>query len=75
MARATGIPVERLSAGEGARLLHAEEELSRRVVGQARAVSAVASALRIARAGLTAEHRLDNGIVDLCRERAMADLT
>ncbi len=57
VARATGIPVERLREGEGGRLLRAEAELARRVVGQPAAVAAVAAALRIARAGLASERR------------------
>ena len=48
----TGIPVERLAGEESERLLHLEEELHRRVVGQDEAVSAVAQAIRRARAGL-----------------------
>ncbi len=48
----TGIPVERLAAEESERLLHLEEELHGRVVGQDEAVVAVAQAIRRARAGL-----------------------
>jgi len=48
----TGIPVERLAGEESERLLHLEDELHRRVVGQDEAVHAVAQAIRRARAGL-----------------------
>ena len=48
----TGIPVKRLQMEESERLLHLEEELHRRVVGQEAAVTAVAKAIRRARAGL-----------------------
>ena len=47
----TGIPVSRLMEGEVEKLLHMEERLHQRVVGQDEAVSAVANALRRARAG------------------------
>ena len=49
----TGIPVSRLLQGEVDKLLHMEEHLHERVVGQDEAVSAVANALRRARAGLS----------------------
>jgi ATP-dependent Clp protease ATP-binding subunit ClpC len=48
----TGIPVSKLLEGEAERLLHLEEELHKRVVGQDEAVSAVSEAIRRARAGL-----------------------
>ena len=48
----TGIPTERLTEREADRLLHLEDELHRRVVGQDEAVSAVSRAVRRARAGL-----------------------
>ncbi len=48
----TGVPVSRLMEGEIEKLVHMEERLHRRVVGQDEAVSAVASALRRSRAGL-----------------------
>jgi ATP-dependent Clp protease ATP-binding subunit ClpB len=48
----TGIPAGRLLEGESAKLLRMEELLSARVVGQARAVEAVADAVRRARAGV-----------------------
>ncbi len=48
----TGIPVSRLMEGEAEKLLHMEERLHRRVVGQDEAVQAVSNAVRRARAGL-----------------------
>ncbi|MEL7608584.1 MAG: ATP-dependent Clp protease ATP-binding subunit [Bacillota bacterium] len=48
----TGIPVKQLTQDEGEKLLHLEEKLHERVVGQEEAVSAVARAIRRARAGL-----------------------
>jgi ATP-dependent Clp protease ATP-binding subunit ClpC len=48
----TGVPLSRLSEEEGARLLKLEERLHARIVGQEEAVSAVAKAIRRARAGL-----------------------
>jgi ATP-dependent Clp protease ATP-binding subunit ClpB len=52
VARWTGIPVSRLLEGEVEKLLHMEERLHERVVGQDEAVEAVATALRRSRAGL-----------------------
>jgi ATP-dependent Clp protease ATP-binding subunit ClpB len=52
VARWTGIPVSRLLEGETEKLIHMEERLHQRVVGQDDAVSAVANALRRARTGL-----------------------
>ena len=52
VAKWTGIPVEKMLEGEQSRLSHMEERLRQRVVGQAEAVSAVAAAVRRARAGL-----------------------
>jgi ATP-dependent Clp protease ATP-binding subunit ClpB len=49
----TGVPVSRLLEGEVEKLLHMEERLHERVIGQEEAVSAVANALRRARAGLS----------------------
>lgn len=48
----TGIPVSRLMQGEMEKLVHMEEALSKRVVGQGDALRAVANAVRAARAGL-----------------------
>jgi ATP-dependent Clp protease ATP-binding subunit ClpB len=52
VARWTGIPVDRLLEGETEKLIHMEERLHLRVIGQDEAVSAVANALRRARTGL-----------------------
>lgn len=49
----TGIPVGRLLQGETEKLLHLETELSHRLVGQKRAVRAVADAVRRSRAGIS----------------------
>lgn len=48
----TGIPAQELTAQEGERLLHLEEELHRRIVGQEEAVHAVSRAMRRSRVGL-----------------------
>ena len=53
----SGVPVTQLTQEESKRLLNLEEELHRRVVGQSRAVKAVAKAIRRGRAGLKEEHR------------------
>ena len=53
----TGIPVNKLMEGERERLVRMDEELHRRVVGQERAVSAVAAAIRRSRAGLQDPNR------------------
>ncbi|WP_353814967.1 ATP-dependent Clp protease ATP-binding subunit [Agromyces sp. SYSU T00266] len=53
IAQWTGIPVGRLMQGETEKLLHLEQELGRRVIGQRRAVEAVADAVRRARAGVS----------------------
>jgi len=52
VAKWTGIPVSRLMEGEIEKLVHMEERLHRRVIGQDEAVSAVSAALRRSRAGL-----------------------
>jgi len=55
--RWTGIPVDRLLEGETEKLVHMEERLHQRVVGQDAAVEAVANALRRARTGLQDPNR------------------
>jgi ATP-dependent Clp protease ATP-binding subunit ClpB len=57
VARWTGIPVSRLVEGETEKLIHMEERLHQRVVGQDEAVEAVANALRRARTGLQDPNR------------------
>ena len=52
IAKATGIPVAKMLQGEREKLLHLEEELHSRVVGQEEAISAVSDAIRRSRAGL-----------------------
>ena len=48
----TGVPVQRMTEGESERLLHLEDILHQRVIGQGEAISAVSRAIRRARAGL-----------------------
>lgn len=48
----TGVPVQNLKKSDSERLLHLEEELHKRVIGQEEAVHAVAKAIRRARAGM-----------------------
>ena len=57
VSRWTGVPVERMLEGEKEKLLHMEEKIGERVVGQAEAVKAVSTAVRRARAGLQDPHR------------------
>ncbi|MFM8545036.1 MAG: ATP-dependent Clp protease ATP-binding subunit [Vulcanococcus sp.] len=52
VARSTGIPVQRLLAGERQKLLELEQRLAERVIGQPEPVAAVAAAIRRARAGM-----------------------
>lgn len=52
VSRATGIPVSRMMQGEREKLLHMEEALHQRVVGQQEAIGAVSDAIRRSRAGL-----------------------
>jgi ATP-dependent Clp protease ATP-binding subunit ClpB len=53
----TGIPVDKMLEGEQERLLHMEERLHHRVIGQDQAVQAIANAVRRARAGLQDPNR------------------
>jgi ATP-dependent Clp protease ATP-binding subunit ClpB len=57
VARSTGIPIQRLLAGERQKLLELELRLGERVIGQPEAVAAVAAAIRRARAGMQAPTR------------------
>jgi len=52
VSRWTGIPVSRMMQSEREKLLHLEEELHKRVIGQEEAITAVADAVRRSRAGL-----------------------
>ena len=57
VSRWTGVPVDRMLEGEKEKLLRMEEQLGKRVIGQAEAVKAVSTAVRRARAGLQDPHR------------------
>lgn len=57
VAAATGIPVAKMMQGEREKMLHMEEKLHERVVGQDEAVRAVANAVRRSRAGLSDPNR------------------
>ncbi len=57
VAKWTGVPVARLMEGEIEKLVHMEERLHQRVIGQDEAVSAVSAALRRSRAGLSDPNR------------------
>ena len=57
VSRWTGIPVKKMAQSEKEKLLHLEEELHRRVVGQEDAIRAVADAVRRSRAGLNDPRR------------------
>lgn len=57
VAKWTGIPLQNLTQSDSERLLHLEDELHKRVVGQEEAVHAVAKAIRRARSGMKDPHR------------------
>ena len=57
VAKATGVPVTRLMESESAKLVHLEELLHQRVIGQEAAVESVANAIRRSRAGLSDPNR------------------
>ena len=57
LSRWTGIPVTALTQDEASRLLHLEDALHRRVIGQKTAVHSIAAAIRRSRAGLQEENR------------------
>ncbi|EGP91474.1 unnamed protein product [Zymoseptoria tritici ST99CH_1E4] len=57
VAKATGIPVTKLMAGELEKLIHLEDTLRQSVRGQDEALTAVANAVRMQRAGLSGENR------------------
>ena len=57
VSRWTGIPLSKLMEGETEKLIHLEEQLHQRVVGQGEAVAAVSNAVRRSRAGLSDPHR------------------
>ena len=53
----TGVPITSINQDEGAKLLHMEDELHKRVISQATAISALARAIRRSRAGLKSPNR------------------
>ncbi|MEW1823533.1 ATP-dependent chaperone ClpB [Arthrobacter sp. NPDC080031] len=53
----TGIPAGRMLQGESQKLLHMEEEIGKRLIGQSKAVAAVSDAVRRARAGISDPNR------------------
>ena len=57
VAKMTGIPLYKLEEEESKKLLHMEEALHKRVIGQEEAITAVSKAIRRARAGLKGERR------------------
>jgi ATP-dependent Clp protease ATP-binding subunit ClpB len=57
VSRWTGVPVDRMLEGEREKLLRMEDEIAKRVIGQAEAVHAVSTAVRRARAGLQDPNR------------------
>ncbi len=57
VSRWTGVPVDKMLEGEREKLLKMEEQISRRVIGQAEAVKSVSTAVRRARAGLQDPNR------------------
>ncbi|MBD3244742.1 MAG: ATP-dependent chaperone ClpB [Candidatus Moranbacteria bacterium] len=57
VSRWTGVPVEKMLEEEAEKLAHAEEALSKRVIGQKKAIKAVSNALRRSRAGISQENK------------------
>ena len=57
VSRATGIPVSKMMQGERDKLVHMEDELHKRVIGQHEAIVAVSDAIRRSRAGLSDPNR------------------
>jgi ATP-dependent Clp protease ATP-binding subunit ClpB len=57
VSRWTGIPLERLVESEGQKLTHLDEALKQRVIGQDRAITSVANAIRRSRAGISDANR------------------
>lgn len=57
VARATGIPVSKITGRESRKLLHMEDQLRKRVVGQDHALEAVSNCVRLSRTGLQASDR------------------
>ncbi|MGI9611017.1 MAG: ATP-dependent Clp protease ATP-binding subunit [Acidimicrobiia bacterium] len=65
LAQWTGIPVHRLTEEETARLVHMEEELHKRIIGQHDAITAVSKAIRRTRAGLKDPRRPSGSFIFL----------
>ncbi len=57
VSRWTGIPIDKMLAGEREKLLEMEDRLARRVIGQTEAITAISNAVRRARAGLQDQNR------------------
>jgi len=57
VSRWTGIPIKKLTSSEGQKLLHLEEELGKRVIGQKEAITAVSNVIRRSKANISEEHR------------------
>ena len=57
VSKATGIPVAKMLEGERAKLLHMEDNLHQRVIGQDEAINAIANSIRRSRAGLSDPNR------------------
>lgn len=57
VAKWTGIPVKRLNSSESEKLLHLEDEMKKRVVGQDEAISAVSNVIRRSKANISEENR------------------
>ena len=57
VSRWTGVPVSKLNQTESDKILHLDDQLHKRVIGQDQAVTAVAEAIQRSRAGLNDEHR------------------
>ena len=73
VSRWTGIPVDKMLEGERDKLLRMEDELAKRVVGQAEAVHAVSTAVRRARAGLQDPNRPIGSFMFLGPDRRRQD--
>ena len=73
VSRWTGVPVDRMLEGEKEKLLRMEEQIGKRVVGQAEAVKAVSTAVRRARAGLQDPNRPIGSFMFLGPDRRRQD--
>ena len=69
VSRWTGIPVKKMAQSEKEKLLHLEEELHRRVIGQNEAIKAVSDAVRRSRAGLNDPRRPIGSFIFLGTDR------